>query len=140
MPNVKYNEEIKNLIIDAISKGAKNKDACLIAGLSEATFYEWLKEKNSDGTPNEYFKSDLSEAIKKAEALRRTAMANRILLASETNWQAGAWYLERTDYETYGRKDTVKHDGDVVTGLTVKIIDANRTESDKGISEELPSE
>ncbi len=61
-------------------------------------------------------------------------------MASQNNWQASAWYLERTDYETYGRKDTVKHDGDVVTGLTVKIIDANRTESDKGISEELPSE
>jgi len=107
---------------------------------SESQFYEWLKEYKKDGTPNPYFKPDLSEAIKKAEALRRTAMANRILLASQNNWQASAWYLERTDYETYGRKDTVKHDGDVVTGLTVKIIDANRTESDKGISEELPSE
>lgn len=135
-----YTEEVKDLIVSAIRKGAKNKDACLMAGVAESTYYEWLREKERDGSDNKNYKSDLAEAIKKAEAERRTAMANRILIASDTSWQAAAWYLERTDFETYGRKDTVKHEGDAVSGITVKIIDANTTESDKGISEELPNE
>jgi hypothetical protein len=100
-----YTPEIVKEIIDNISKGATNLDAATMAGICEDTFYAWQKEH-----------AEFSEQIKKAKAVRKTAMVNKVLTAARQSWQAAAWYLERTEPAEFARRDRqmeVKSDGKI---------------------------
>ncbi len=109
---MKYSPEIVKEICDYIQGGSSNIDSATMSGISEDTFYEWKKEH-----------SEFSESLKKAEAIRKARLVALILTASESSWQAGAWYLERVYPSEYGRRETLKHEGNLVTGVTVEFID-----------------
>jgi hypothetical protein len=104
---MKYSEELTNQICEHISKGATNKDAAIMSGIAESTFYKWMEDN-----------TEFSESIKKAASKRTTAILQTILKAAvdHKTWQAGAWYLERTDPEQFARKERgleVKGDGKI---------------------------
>ena len=44
---VKYNEEIVKEICGHLEEGMPQKDAAILSGVSEATFYRWISEKKS---------------------------------------------------------------------------------------------
>lgn len=100
----KYTPETVADILTHISEGCNNKDAALISGISEDTFYAWLKEKNPDGTPNPEYHSEFSESLKKAIAMRKRKLVNDII--TEKSWQAKAWYLERVHSDEFREKKT----------------------------------
>ena len=90
-----------------MKKGATNKDAALMSGIAESTFYQWQEDY-----------PEFSESIKKAQSERTTAILQTILKAAidHKTWQAGAWYLERTDPEQFAKKERtteVKGDGKI---------------------------
>lgn len=95
-------------ICEAIRLGATYVHAANAAGISYETFNEWRKTK-----------PQFSEAIQKAEGecveeqLRVIRQA-----ASERNWQASAWILERRYPDDYGRRERqqLEHSG----GVTVR--------------------
>lgn len=92
----KYSKEIHDKIIELIRAGNYAVTASGAVGICEDTYYRWIKEK-----------PDFSEDIKKAksECIARNVMT--IQKASQKTWQAAAWWLERTNFELFGRKDNV---------------------------------
>ena len=93
---MKYTPELVSELIKYIEAGNYQKTACEAVGLGETTFYEWMKEK-----------PEFAESIKKAKS---KAIARNVMIiqkAAQTSWQAAAWFLERKDYERWGRKELV---------------------------------
>lgn len=89
----KYTPETVDKLTQAIRLGATYQLACDYAGITRETFYQWMKGK-----------ADFSDAIKRAEgAASVTWLAKIEQAASDGNWQAAAWKLERRYPDQYGR-------------------------------------
>jgi hypothetical protein len=102
------------LLLTALTGGNYIEVACSYAGLAPSTVYRWLErgraEKASqelgnkpDPTESDYI--DLCEAVEKARA---TAVLRNVTIiqqaAGNGQWQAAAWWLERSMPNQYGRK------------------------------------
>lgn len=118
---MKYSEEIIKEIITLIESGATNKEAAILASVSEETFYKWKRSKLADGAPNPEYHPEFPELLKKASIKRKVAMVNRILSAAKKSWQAAAWYLERKYNSEYGRRE--KHEIEINPQEEMKKID-----------------
>ena len=73
---------------------------CQIAaalGVRAETFSIW---RNHPKTENQ---TQLSKAMKKADAAREAALVTRIMRASDDTWQAAAWLLERRYPDRYAK-------------------------------------
>lgn len=73
---------------------------CQIAaalGVRPETFSIW---RNHPKTENQ---TQLSKAMKKADAEREAALVTRIMRASDDTWQAAAWLLERRYPDRYAK-------------------------------------
>ena len=80
-------------VAHAIRLGATYKLAANYAGISEDSFYDYLKAN-----------SEFFEAVKKAEGEAAEKWLDLIeKSAGSGNWQAAAWKLERRYPEQYGR-------------------------------------
>jgi len=91
------------LVLDAIEKGNFNRDAARLANISESEFYLWLQEKISLDKINPYFKSEFSEAVSRAKAKRTDFHVSKIREASNKDWKASAWMLEKLEPKVYGK-------------------------------------
>lgn len=83
------------LVIESISSGLTDKDACLYAGISRQSFYS--KVRND---------SDFSDMVKKAQIEFKKHHLDVISDASKKNWQASAWLLERKFKPEFSRTDS----------------------------------
>jgi transposase len=93
----KYTPETVKKITDAIRLGAAYEDACNYAGISPDTLTRWRDQY-----------ADFAEQIKKAEGAATVGWLTKIEdAATNGNWQAAAWKLERRYPDRYGRKDRV---------------------------------
>ena len=89
----KYTPETVDKLTQAIRLGATYRLACDYAGITEETFYQWRRSK-----------SEFSDAIKEAEGKGALGWLAKIeQAASDGNWQAAAWKLERRYPDQYGR-------------------------------------
>lgn len=94
---VKYTPENIRKLIELVEQGSYAIDAALEAGISEKTYYEWLKDPS---------KGEFRESIKKARATAINERVRRIRQAGEKGaWQADAWYLERVARKRFGRDE-----------------------------------
>lgn len=92
----KLTPELQQEIMQVLATGSTQKDACAYVGISEDTFANYMQ------------KSDFSDAVKKAKATARMASVARIRQAgAKGTWQADAWFLERSDPEQWGLKQTI---------------------------------
>ena len=87
-------------IIKWLRAGNSQKDSALLSGISEKTYYEWMKTKREFRKP-----------IKKAERECKARNIAIILKASEKSWQAAAWYLERRYSSEFALKTVTEHQG-----------------------------
>ena len=96
-------------IVDAISKGLPNCVAAQLAGINQASLYNWQIRAEKGESP--YF--ELFEDLKAAEAAAQEACLEKI--RTDESWQSKAWMLERRWPAAYGRKDAVfaKIDGEI---------------------------
>lgn len=98
--------ELQKRMVDVISATGQDKDAYELAGISEASFYGWLK-RGTEEPAGPYF--EFLGAIKEAKARRRASLVAQIQLAARGGtWQAAAWLLERTESATYALRN--KHE------------------------------
>lgn len=72
------------IIFDAIADGLTQRDASILAGISEDTLSLWKRQI-----------SDFSEQIRQKEIECKRKHIKNIEKASEKSWQASAWWLER---------------------------------------------
>jgi len=112
---MKFDKERTDKIIKLIQAGNYNETAALASGISKPTFYKWMKE-GEEGKDQE--KIDFFNSIKRAKAEAEVRNVLLIQKASETTWQAAAWWLERTDYKKWGRKERHELSGE---GLDIRI-------------------
>lgn len=96
----KYNDQTVSAIVQALSMGATYELAAQYAGITYETFNQWSKTKPA-----------FSEAVKKAEGEAVVKWLAKIeKAASDGNWQAAAWKLERRYPREYGRQ-VIEHAG-----------------------------
>jgi hypothetical protein len=107
----KYTPELHEQIVALIRKGYPKTVAFRLVGLNADTGWVWLRYGREQ--PNKYphyvkLAEDIDHAIAEVQAER----VDQILAAARDpkHWTAAAWYLERTDPQTWGRKDRVQLD------------------------------
>lgn len=124
----KYNPEIISDICKYLRAGNTQKDTCILVGINNDTFHEWMK------------KAEFSEQIKKAQQECKSRNIAIIQKAAEKTWQAAAWWLERKHKDEFAlRTENTGKDGAPLTGLVI-IKDGSTTEqvADPGL-ERQPS-
>lgn len=90
----KYEPKRIEIILDAIGQGMTQKDAGILAGVSEDTISLWKKEK-----------PDFSERMLQKEIEFKRLNVNVIQNASLSGtWQASAWLLERKFPKEFGQR------------------------------------
>jgi len=105
----KLTPERQKLFVDAVSAGNYIETAAELAGVTNVTFYNWMK-RGRQTQSGKYF--EFLNAIKKAEARAEVMRVSRIAKAGqEGNWQADAWYLERRYPDRWGRRQRLEHTG-----------------------------
>lgn len=121
--NHKLVPEIKDAIVAAIRLGNYQDHAAQAAGISVATFYNWLergkKERerletidDAEIREEETVFVEFLEAVEKAKAEAVQRNIGIIQKAATVgSWQAAAWWLERTQTALYGRKQQVAVQG-----------------------------
>lgn len=110
--NSKLTPEITEKICDALRAGNTQKAACQYVGISERTFFNWINRGEADEEPYLQFVQD----IKSAEGAAIVGFVSVIAkAASNGQWQAAAWYLERKYPDEWGKVDRkeIKHSGKV---------------------------
>ena len=94
----KYCTEIVEEICGYIAEGLTQKDAAILADISDDTFHRWLKDES---------KSEFYEGIKKAKVRNKKWHIDKI--SNDKSWQSSAWYLERIYKDEYQiKKEEVK--------------------------------
>lgn len=106
----KYTPEKVSAILNAVEVGTPYRHAAAIAGITEETFYQWLKNKPG-----------FSESIKAAEGRAVAGRLARIRQAEPTHWQASAWFLERKYPQEFGRT-VQEHQGKDGGAIAVDVI------------------
>jgi transposase len=93
----KLTPEVRDALIEALSKGATYKVACALAGVSVSAFMKWKRKGEKVGSPAEFVQ--FVHALKRAKAEAHLHHIRKIHEAD--SWQASAWWLERHFPELY---------------------------------------
>lgn len=97
-----YTPDMHKRIVDALATGVSVRDACAFAGITETTFFEWVKAK-----------PEFAEATTRARSEGRIGAAAIVRRAAiNGDVDAAQWYLERTDPMNWGRTTKVIMDVD----------------------------
>ncbi len=89
--------EVQMAFCDALEKSHTIKNACVVANISESTFYVWLAR----GVVGEEPYVQFMELVRYARARGLVALVESII--TDKDWRAKAWYLERTRPEDFGQ-------------------------------------
>ena len=104
-PPIDLTETICKRIYDALRIGATYEIAALYAGVSYDTLLRWRKkgESGEESAVDVVF-CELCDTIKKAQADLAMSCLLKIERASDDDWKAAAWKLERLFPEYYARR------------------------------------
>lgn len=94
----KLNPAIQLEICKSIAAGIDVESACVREGVSKSTYYDWLKRGEAGESPFDEFLEAIDQAM--AEVTRRVTY--HVVKAAESDWKAGAWWLERRRGSVYG--------------------------------------
>lgn len=92
-------------LLDLISQGNFKTVAARACGITSETLSQWEKHKPG-----------FSEAIRVAEAEAEAGNVKNIYNASQSQWTASAWFLERKSPERWGKKEEHKISGHLLNG------------------------
>lgn len=111
MAKTKLTPDIQKKIGDNITLGMPLKFAAEATGITEVTFYNWLKRGENE-SKGKFF--EFAEHIKACKA-KAVQLHLKLITkaATDGNWQASAWILERRHPEEFGRKDRLKLDANM---------------------------
>jgi len=99
-------EEIINKIEEALKAGNYVITSCEYAGISKDAYYDWM-HKSADPNSDPIYKR-FSETVEKARAQAEVRNVMNIQKSAQNGqWQASAWWLERSFPDKWGRRTTV---------------------------------
>jgi hypothetical protein len=114
-------DETEERIVSAVRGGAYLDDASAYAGISRHTLFSWMRdgraaaEREEQGELLSEREQRLVNFLNAVEKARADASIRNLMViqqaAQEGNWQASAWYLERTNPKKWGRHETVEITG-----------------------------
>lgn len=120
MAESKYTPKRVKRIIKAVKDGLPFVTAAALGGITEATFYNWMKGNV------EFF-----ESIKAAEAEAEERLVEQI--SFDPSWQSKAWILERRHPDRWGRVERNKVELTGAEGqpvqITYNIVDGRTSET-----------
>lgn len=126
MAKTKLTHELQKKIGDNITLGMPLKFAAEAVGITEQTFYNWLRRGETE-SKGQFF--EFAEHVKECQA-KAVQLHLKLITkaASEGSWQASAWILERRHSEFFGRKDKIDMKAEVTdktdVPLTPEIVEA----------------
>lgn len=112
----KLTPEVQASIVRYLRAGNYCDTAAGCSGISEATFYGWMKRGEEEGPGSKYF--EFLQAVKRAEYEAEAEAVAQVRLASRTQWPAGMTWLERKFPSKWRRRDTTEHTGGVEVIIT----------------------
>ena len=106
--------------VEMKSHGLSNVDICAGLGITESTFYRWLRENDTK------LKRALKQGLKNAEAEYKETLLQSIMATAtrEKNpqWTAAAWLLERKYPDEYAQTTRkVEAEGEDVPQITLGV-------------------
>lgn len=112
----KFTEEVKSKVLQALALGATYELASNFAGITYQTLYVWRK-RGEEEDEGEYH--DFMVAVREAEGRAAIGWLAKIEeAATDGNWQAAAWKLERRHRQDYALQyQRVEQSGEI----TIKI-------------------
>jgi transposase-like protein len=116
----KLTKEIIDKVCSAIYAGNYAKIAAQLSGISESTYYAWLKEAEKEDCDPLFL--EFSESIERAEAAAEVeAVALIRQSAKNGNARDAQWLLERKYGERWGRNDKLRQEISGINGEPVSI-------------------
>ena len=85
------------IILDSIGSGLTQRDSAVLAGISEDTLSLWKRDN-----------SEFSEQIRQKQIENKLRHINIINKASEKDWKASSWWLERKYPDEFSPNSKVK--------------------------------
>ena len=120
MAKLKLTPQLQEQIGNNITLGMPLKYAAESVGITEVTFYNWLKRGETESKGQFY---EFAEHVKACKA-KAVQLHLKLITkaATEGTWQASAWILERRYPEEFGRREKVELGGEqqLVINLTKK--------------------
>lgn len=99
-PPRRYTLGLHTQIVELIKQGNRPPVAAAAAGITPATFHEWMR-RGKDGDPHLYqFALDVDQAF----ALAETAAIETVRKAMLENPEYAKWYLERARADGYSKQ------------------------------------
>lgn len=100
----KLTDEVTQAIVEILARGGYAETAAVAAGISKATFYEWMGRGDPAGSkkvdePYRVFRLKIEEARAQGESVRVQQVA---AAAADGEWRAAAWMLEREFPDRWG--------------------------------------
>ena len=98
----KLTKRRQDRICDALRGGHSHAVAARIGGISLKTFNRWIsRSRDPEETDPRY--SRFGAAVLVAELEAEETITGHLIAATEKNWRAAAWWLERRFPERWGR-------------------------------------
>lgn len=114
-----YSKDFMQKVLGAVANGLNVQDACAVAGISKQTLYNHV---NSDPS--------FAEEFEKAQVSFKLTHLRNVASASQNDWRASAWILERKFKDEFSlRQEMVGKDG-ADLNFQVTIVDASTDEQD----------
>lgn len=127
--------EQRIVLCEALKAGNYRTTACQIAGISYATFNNWMKRggDDEDGERIEFEEPyrGFVDDVRSAEAQGEAELLETIRLAARQDWKAASWILskKKKDHWSDADKNTVQVGAS--GGVTI-VLPSNNRELDKG--------
>ncbi len=94
--------ETTAIIVAALERGLSITSACAAADIVPSTYHHW-QSRAGDGPPY----SDFKEATTRARSKGVSSLEEVVLKATETDWRAAAWALERRAPNEFSKRTEV---------------------------------
>jgi hypothetical protein len=121
MARSKLTPAVHDAIVKLVGNGAFIERACDEVGISERTFYGWIKRgEDPDETDPRYLR--FLQATTRARAAFENRTLNVVVQAAPTDWRGAAWLLERlfpTRYSNMRKVELTGAGGGPVTIATL---------------------
>jgi hypothetical protein len=107
----KLTQGLVDSICGAIATGSTQRDAAVLNGVDEQSFYNWMA--NGRGGSGRRIERVLVAEVDKAWARRKQMRVSRIQAHGEKDWRADAFLLEREFPDEYGPRTRTTVDANV---------------------------
>jgi len=97
-----------------IKLGMTMTDSARAAGVNPRTLYLWMEKAKAGQVGYDA----VLDALEHDRAIGQAALAQRIAKASDDDWRAAAWILERRHTETWGKTDKLALSGGIDLNLS----------------------